>query len=70
MNDKTAKILQKTNDGCTECTEYECPCGAGKIVYTHECGFGDFWAKIECEKCKNTYDIRTAYGSRWELIKK
>lgn len=70
MNDSTAKIISRTREDSTERTEYECPCGEGKIIYTCECGFGDFWASIECEKCKKEYDIRIAYGHHWELIKK
>ena len=70
MDDKTAKIISKTTDGCTERTEYECPCGKGTIIYEKECGFGDFWAKIDCETCKEEYDVRTACGCLWELIKR
>jgi len=40
-------------------TEYECPCGKGKIVSTSENipGYLDRYAKIECADCKQVYDL-------------
>ena len=69
LNDKTAKKLKFTVDGCTETTEYECACGKGKIIYVRECGFGDYYAKMECDACEKEYIIQTACGHKWELIK-
>ncbi|MCL2079210.1 MAG: hypothetical protein FWH17_05110 [Oscillospiraceae bacterium] len=40
-------------------TEYECPCGKGKIVATFEnmAGYRDSWVKIECEDCSKKYSV-------------
>ena len=51
-------------DGNIEYTEYECPCGEGIITLTHEKipGYRDWWADIECEKCKQEYELQWGKG--------
>ena len=59
--------------GSTERYEYKCPCGEGKIIETHDNipGFRDHDVYIQCEKCKQEYDLDTSHGTRaWQLIKK
>ncbi len=76
MNDSTAKIIkqyQEYQDGAnvpTTVTEYECPCGKGKVVYEKVAGFGDTYAYIACEECKKQYNIVTGCGHLWQLEKK
>lgn len=59
--------------GDTECYEYECPCGKGKIVEEHDNipGFRDHSVYFLCKECKEKYELDTSNGVRaWELIKK
>jgi hypothetical protein len=40
-------------------TEYECPCGKGKIAATFEDipGYRESYAHIECEECNKIYKV-------------
>ena len=72
-NDKTAKKLPSNSaypNDLTSHSEYECPCGKGKIIYEHVVGFCDTYAWIECEACKKQYDVKLGCGHFWELVKK
>lgn len=56
--------------GSTERYEYECPCGNGKIIEEHDNipGYREHNVFIQCEKCKQKYDIDRSYGVRnWEI---
>ena len=59
--------------GDTECYEYECACGKGKIIEEHDNipGFRDHSVYINCDECNEIYDLDTSNGVRsWELKKK
>jgi hypothetical protein len=47
-------------------TEYECPCGKGKIVATFEDipGYRESYASIECEECNKIYNV--TYNWAWK----
>ena len=72
-NDETAKKLPSNppypND-LTAHSEYECPCGKGKIIYEHVVGFCDTCAWIECDVCKKRYNVVLGCGHFWELREK
>jgi len=40
-------------------TEYECPCGKGKIIATFENlpGYRDSYASLECNECSKIYRV-------------
>jgi hypothetical protein len=46
-------------EGTVDTTEYKCPCGQGKVIYTRDNipGFrtSDVW--IECDTCHSNYKI-------------
>ena len=50
--------------GNIEYSEYECPCGKGIVTLTYENfpGYRDWWAGIECEKCKEEYVLQWGKG--------
>ncbi len=57
--------------GDTEHYEYKCPCGEGKIIEEHDNipGFRDHNVYINCDKCKDIYELDTSKGVRdWDLI--
>ena len=76
INETTAKKLSEVDlylDGANSPTrhiEYECPCGKGKIIDERVVGFGDYYAYIECKRCRKKYDVETGTGHIWELVKK
>lgn len=51
-------------------TEYECPCGKGKIISEQVSGFGEYEAYMECEECDKKYYVLTGCGNLWELRKR
>jgi len=73
INDKTAKIILREEvypegaNSPTEHTEYECPCGKGKIIAERVVGFADYPVWIECKNCEDKYKIVTGCGHIWEL---
>ena len=75
MNDRTAKVIKnidiypKGANSPTRHIEYRCPCGRGKIIDERVVGFHDYYAYIECRRCKKIYEIRTGCGYIWELVK-
>lgn len=75
MNDRNAKIILDENrfpDGANSPTrhiEYVCPCGKGKIIDERVIGFHDYYSWIECDSCKNEYEIVCGCGYIWELKK-
>ena len=76
MNDKTAKLLKKEEiypDGANTPTirkEYACPCGQGIIVEESVPGFGDYFARLDCEICAAKYTVVEGCGHIWELREK
>lgn len=59
--------------GDTEFYVFECPCGKGRIIEEHDNipGFRDHSVYIDCERCRDDYEVDTSKGTRyWELIKK
>ena len=75
LDDSNAEVLSDEEiypDGANSPTrriEYKCPCGKGKIIDERVIGFGDYYAYIECENCKDKYDVETGCGSIWRLKK-
>ena len=58
--------------GDTEVYEYKCPCGKGTICEEHDNipGFREHDVYINCDKCREKYQLDTSRGVRnWELIK-
>ena len=45
-------------------TEYECPCGKGKIVLTDEKipGYSDFYTNFDCVECNKNYELLWGKG--------
>lgn len=76
MNDRTAKLLlseDRYDSGATSPTrhtEYECPCGGGRIVYECAGGFDDRWVRLECAECAEKYRIVEGCGYIWSLEKR
>lgn len=57
-------------DGDIERFEYECPCGAGKVIEEHDNipGFRDHNVYLSCKICSIKYELDTTRGIRqWEL---
>lgn len=67
---RSVDLYPESANSLTRHTEYECPCGKGKIVYERVIGFNDYYAMIECEECNKRYNVRTACGCLWELVEK
>lgn len=60
-------------DGTIERSEYECPCGKGKIIEVNDNipGFRDRDAFIQCTECSKKYDLDFSKGvGAWELVEK
>lgn len=76
LNDKTAKLISEEErypggaNSPTIHSEYECPCGKGRVVSEHVVGFGDYIAWLECGNCEPRYSVVTGRGHFWELCKK
>ena len=76
------KLINSSNDpsegygagsGTIERSEYECPCGKGKIVEEHDNipGFREHDVNLWCKECASKYEINTSQGIRgWELVEK
>ena len=75
-NDENATVIldeDRYPDGAhspTRHIEYTCPCGKGKIIDERVVGFGDYYAYIECKRCKKKYEVVTGQGYIWELKEK
>ncbi|MCH5350866.1 MAG: hypothetical protein J1F39_02730 [Clostridiales bacterium] len=76
MNERDAVLLLREDrypSGAnypTTHSEYKCPCGRGKIVEERVVGFNDYYVTIECEACKDKYDIIYGCGHLWETREK
>jgi hypothetical protein len=45
-------------------TEYECPCGKGKVILTEEAipGYYDFYTDFNCAECKEKFELLWGKG--------
>ena len=67
------KLVYSREDDETECYEYECPCGKGRIIEEHDNtpGFREHDVYWKCNECEKKYILDKTNGVRsWKVISK